>query len=105
MLLADDLSADQIMARLCIERKSVENYKRSIGIALGLSGRDALNRYARRNRADLLTWYPILRRKPKPRGWPQTAIAARLNRKSRVKPLENSGVLPCKSEGLTPDFF
>jgi len=64
--LADDLSTAQIMARLCIERKSVEKYKTIIGDKLGLSGRAALNRYARPNRPDLLLWFPILRRKPKP---------------------------------------
>jgi len=64
--LADDLSTAQIMARLCIERKSVEKYKASIGEKLGIAGRDALNRYARRNRPDLLLWFPILCRKSKP---------------------------------------
>ena len=68
MHLADDLSTDQLMARLCIERKSVEKYKTSIGEKLGIAGRDPLNRYARRNRPDLLLRFPILCRKSKAEG-------------------------------------
>jgi DNA-binding CsgD family transcriptional regulator len=66
LLLAHDLDTEQLMARLFIERGSVDNHKYNLGTKLGLKGRDVVSRYARRHRETLHMWYPILCRKPKP---------------------------------------
>lgn len=66
LLLAHDLNTDQLMARLFIERGSVDNHKYNLGTKRGLKGRDAVSRYARKYRDALHVWYPILCRKPKP---------------------------------------
>jgi hypothetical protein len=62
--IADDLNTDQLMARLFIERGSVN--KHNLGTKLSLKGRDSVNKYARRHRETLRAWYPLLCRKPNP---------------------------------------
>lgn len=66
LLLSFDLDTNDLQTLLCIERGSIDNYKYTISIKLGLKGRGSLNRYARRHGEALRIWYPIFCRKPNP---------------------------------------
>jgi DNA-binding NarL/FixJ family response regulator len=62
LLLARGYDTSQIAVNICIEPKSVNNYRRRISVKLGLKGRNKLAWYCWTNKETLENWHKFLYR-------------------------------------------